>query len=681
KLDAERLAKHPVAYVDATFSAPKSLSIAYAAFSRAANEALAAGRYAEAAVWSQRVADVERAVMDGARAAVDFLQERAGYGRVGHHGKAADGTNCGRWIDSHSFIVGMFLQHDSRSGDPQLHVHCAILNRQLCADGQWRALDTRAIHRWRGGAAAVGERSMEASASLSVGLRWWGRPDGNGREVAGVTRDVIDAYSTRERALGGLAAQWQASWEIANGRAVPAKVRNDMRIAAALQSREKKSKTPPTAGEQAAKWGDTYAEKIGGELVGLAHDVIAAGQTHTPESVSWSVPDVIERTLTRLEAKQAMWSYSDVMRAVSSELPANLGGRVDRVKDVLCEAADAVWNASIALDDDEPTAGLPPEMLLADGRSSYQSPAGRMRTSAAILAAEQALREAVTAKGARALTVEQADAAVAHAMIGRTLGADQLGFIRGALTSNSQIVQLVAPAGTGKSYAIGALADAWTFSGGRVFGTATSQRATDVLREDGLNAMNIAQWLTGGEQLQSSDLVVVDESSMTSASQLRAVQQRCAAAGAKLVWAGDPEQLGAPGGSSLAHDLPKRGERYELAEVRRFAAEWEKAASLGLRQGDPRVLEAYAAHGRIIDGGTLEQAQNTLVRNYLADRAAGLDPVMIANSNEQAAQLSALTRAYLVDSGQVSDQGVPIGDGNIAGVGDVIEARANNWRL
>jgi hypothetical protein len=495
KVDADRLAKHPVAYVDATFSAPKSLSIAYAAFSRAANEALAAGRYAEAAEWSQRVADVERAVMDGARMAVDFLQERAGYGRVGHHGKAADGTNSGRWIDSHSFIVGMFLQHDSRAGDPQLHVHCAILNRQLCGDGQWRALDTRAIHRWRGGAAAVGERSMEASASLSVGLRWWDRPDGNGREVVGVSQDVNDAYSSSERALAGLAAQWQTSWEIANGRPCPAKVRNDMRIAAALQTRPKKSKTPPAAGEQDAKWGDTYAEKIGGELVGLARDIIAAGQTHTPESVSWSVPDVIERTLTRLEAKQAMWSYSDVMRAVSSELPANLGGPLDQVKDVLTETASAVWNASIVLDDDEPTAGLPPEMLLADGRSSYESPAGRMRTSAAILAAEQALREAVTAKGGRALTAEQADAAIARAVTGRTLGADQLGFLRGALTSDSQIVQLVAPAGTGKSYALGALADAWTFSGGRVFGTATSQRATNVLREDGLNAMNITQWL------------------------------------------------------------------------------------------------------------------------------------------------------------------------------------------
>ena len=287
----------------------------------------------------------------------------------------------------------------------------------------------------------------------------------------------------------------------------------------------------------------------------------------------------------------------------------------------------------------------------------------------------------MTATGARALTAEAADAALAHAMIGRTLGADQVAFIRGALMSESQIVHLVAPAGTGKSYAIGALADAWTASGGRVFGTATSQIATEVLAQDGLNAMNITQWLERGEELHPGDLVVLDESSMTPTSQLLAVAQRCAGAGAKLVFAGDPYQLGTVGGSSLAHDLPQRGERFELAQVRRFAAEWEKAASLGLRQGDPRVLEAYAAHGRIIDGGTIEEAQRILVRNYLADWVAGLDTVLVARTNEQAAQLSSLVRAYLVGTGQVGEHGVPVGGDNIAGVGDVIEARCNGWQL
>ncbi|HYZ07220.1 MAG TPA: relaxase domain-containing protein [Pseudonocardiaceae bacterium] len=60
---------------------------------------------------------VEEAVIAGARAAVDYLQDWAGYARGGHHGGGA-----GQWIDAHTFVVAQFLQHDSRDGDPQLHV-------------------------------------------------------------------------------------------------------------------------------------------------------------------------------------------------------------------------------------------------------------------------------------------------------------------------------------------------------------------------------------------------------------------------------------------------------------------------------------------------------------------------------------------------------------------------------
>lgn len=57
---------------------------------------------------------------------------------------------------------GKSLQHDTRDREPQLHVHQAILNRILCADGVWRALDSKAIHALRAAASAIGERVMEA---------------------------------------------------------------------------------------------------------------------------------------------------------------------------------------------------------------------------------------------------------------------------------------------------------------------------------------------------------------------------------------------------------------------------------------------------------------------------------------------------------------------------------------
>ena len=87
--------------------------------------------------------------MAGARAAIEYLQDEAGYSRIGHHGGGA-----GRWIDAHEFVVAQFLQHDSRDRDPQLHVHQAILNRVLCSDGSVAdpglAGDPRAARRRRG---------------------------------------------------------------------------------------------------------------------------------------------------------------------------------------------------------------------------------------------------------------------------------------------------------------------------------------------------------------------------------------------------------------------------------------------------------------------------------------------------------------------------------------------------
>ncbi len=63
-----------------------------------------------------------------------------------------------RWDDAHDLVVASFYQHTSRDHDPQLHVHNAVLNRVECADGTWRALDSKAVYAAIQGAGAVGQR-------------------------------------------------------------------------------------------------------------------------------------------------------------------------------------------------------------------------------------------------------------------------------------------------------------------------------------------------------------------------------------------------------------------------------------------------------------------------------------------------------------------------------------------
>src|SRR6185437_7375040 len=90
---------------------------------------------------------------------------------------------------------------------------------------------------------------------------------------------------------------------------------------------------------------------------------------------------------------------------------------------------------------------------------------------------------------------------------GVELGVDQAAAVHGVLTSGARVESLVGPAGTGKSFVIGAIARGWTdpalrgAQAGRVFGLATSQIATNVLTAEGLQARNVARWLATQDRL------------------------------------------------------------------------------------------------------------------------------------------------------------------------------------
>jgi hypothetical protein len=237
---------------------------------------------------------------------------------------------------------------------------------------------------------------------------------------------------------------------------------------------------------------------------------------------------------------------------------------------------------------------------------------------------------------------------------GIELGADQRLTVIGILTSGARVESLVRPAGTGKSVVVGRLARAWQdpelWGGGpghRVYGLAASQIATDVLTAEGLTASNITRWLGRQDRLAEGrlvagddwalgpgDLVAVDESAMASTSDVVRIAGYADRAGAKLLLTGDHRQLAAIGSAGAMTLASTVGLAYELADVRRFSAPWERQASLRLREGDHAVLEDYRKHGRIADGGTLEAAQAAAAQAWLADTLAGSESVLVVDINE-----------------------------------------------
>ncbi len=698
RVDAEAAARQPVAFLDATFNAPKSVSVMGAAFERAANEARAAGDLKTAAAYDAHAKAVEEAVMAGARAAIDYLEKHAGYARVGHHGGGA-----GQWIDAHKFIVAQFLQHDSRERDPHLHVHQAILNRVLGADGQWRALDSRAIHACKGAASAVGERVMEAYLTRALGVRFETRPDGKAREVVGVRQEIRDMFSARRQQITVKAEKLVGAFRDRFGREPSALERDRLSRQATMATRRAKSHVGETTGQRLDRWAAQAHAVMRGGLAEVARHVLGRAQQVDP-AATWDERDVIERALeTVTKGRQSDWSRHDLTRAISDELPGHLGVDIDTgdVSPLLEGLTDRALEHAVVTRPGEDTTGMPAWLLRADGRSVFETPGGARYATQGQMAAATSLRAAAVQRGADRLSdAEAADVVSRLAESGVELGADQAAAVRGVLTSGARVETLLAAAGTGKSFTVGAVADTWVDSGHRVFGLAPSEVATDVLREENLTARNVAAWLTtqarldeaelGGSdpvgdgqwRLRAGDLVVVDEAGMTTTTDLAEITRRCDAAGAKLLLVGDPRQLAAIGPGGALSDVAAHGVSYELAEVRRFAEQWERSASLQLRDGDPAALDAYQRPGRLVDGGTAEQAEAAAARGWLADTLEGRESLLLVSSNAAAARASAALRADLVALGRVEEAGVELGrEGAVAGVGDLVQARRNGWEL
>ena len=114
----------------------------------------------------------------------------------------------------------------------------------------------------------------------------------------------------------------------------------------------------------------------------------------------------------------------------------------------------------------------------------------------------------------------------------------------------------------------------------------------------------------------------------------------------------------------------------ELTEVLRFTREWERGASVRLHAGDFSAVAAYDRRGRI-RGGDRESAYDRAAGAWLANHLHGKDAVLLAGSNEEAAELARRVQAQLAKMGTVVHPRAPLADGNRAGTGDLIRARLN----
>jgi hypothetical protein len=228
----------------------------------------------------------------------------------------------------------------------------------------------------------------------------------------------------------------------------------------------------------------------------------------------------------------------------------------------------------------------------------------------------------------------------------------------------------------------------WAAAGlGRVIGITPSQSARNTLAAGVPESYNSAQFLghlpgqRGARdpiQLRPGDLIPIDEASMISNPDLADIIAQAAANGAKMILAGDTQQLQAVqngGGLSL---LAEALGYVQLTEPVRFRAAWEQAASLRLRDGDTTVLAEYDQHARI-RGGDPEEMMDAAAADYLALAADGTDVLLMAADHALRQELSRRIRDDLIRLGIISaGPAVRIADGAAASPGDLIICTKND---
>ena len=255
------------------------------------------------------------------------------------------------------------------------------------------------------------------------------------------------------------------------------------------------------------------------------------------------------------------------------------------------------------------------------------------------------------------------------------------------LTATMATTVLIAPAGAGKSHTMAGFARLWTtLTGRRVIGLTTSTNAARVLAHEGLaESYNVAEFLgkiEGSDELRrpvplhKDDVLVLDEASQLSTADLAMIEEAARHAGARIIATGDTAQLGAVEAGGMFRLLAQEVPAAQLHEVRRFDAQWEREASIRLRDGDLAAVAAYDRHGRI-RGADEQAAYDRAASMWLADHLRGKDVLLLAGSNAEAAELSRRVQARLAQLGAVGSPQATLADGNQAGLGDLVRARLN----
>lgn len=626
-----------------------------------------------------------RAVADALR----FIETHALYTRTGAGGA--------RQVDVQGLVAAAFTHRDSRAGDPDLHTHVAVANKVQTLDGRWLAIDGRVLYKATVAASETYNTALEAHLGRDLGIQFEARTNTDPRkrpirEVVGVDAALNERWSSRRAAIEARRSELVAQFQTAHHRPPTPTEAIALAQQANLETRQAKHE-PRTITEQRTEW-RRQADQVLGSPDAVSNMVSRAVGQRPASRAAVRDAQWIEQTAAavvgHVQQGRSTWQVwhirAEALRAArAAEIPADA---VDAVVDQL--VSTALHHHSVQLQRGGDGVTEPAGLRRSDGASVYDVAGAQLYTSSAIMRAEQRLVDAAGTRDGLVIDGTAVDLALLETQAnGVQLNAGQALLVREMATSGARLQLAIAPAGSGKTTAMNALSAAWCEGGGNVVGLAPSAAAaaalggqlrgdTDTLAKLiwDLNHNQAASW---DKRIGPRTLLVIDEAGMADTLSLDTAVQYALSRGASVRLIGDDQQLAAVGAGGVLRDIQATHGALRLAELLRFSDSAEAAASLALRQGHLESLGFYLDRGRVLVGDQVTMADD-LYAAWAADRAGGLDSIMLGPTRELVASLNARARTDRLN-GAAPQRQVELSDGNQASAGDTIITRLNNRQL
>ena len=602
--------RESVGYIDLTFSADKSLSVAWA-FARTP---------AERACLLQAHQDAVSRVMRD----VEVTIGRARRGKAGRDG-----------YDSGAIAWFGFLHYTARPtvyvpengqdnniqtqlvtvrtpGDPQLHTHCVIPNLVFTKSGHVGGLD---LARLQGRVKEIGALYQ---AYVADNLRQ------NGAEVAlnqktgaaqlvQVPEEIRTAFSKRTRqgedAAQDYARQQNVDWSRLDA---DQKIRF---LKHGTQGDPRQPKTDDLADQNA--WQQTITQ-----LGWTVPHFLTGHDTRTLHGPAFRLDAAHRLTCAFLEdpfQKSAVLDGS-IVRLCAARALIDVG--IDTSADI-DTVVSMVRENPITID------GIRTEVLSIVNEDRRGDPHLRITTRLHADHEEEVIDHARTAANNHSCALSEAeiDLAIAASDLDFTgrHGKDQRQAMS-TLGTQGRLAVLIGVAGSGKTTLLTPLVHAWTQSGHTVWGTAVAWRQADDLVGAGITQSRLVAThpllcgiKNGNIRLDSRSVLIVDELSLLSTVQLLALLRAQATTGCRLVMIGDARQCqsvdAGPTVGLLQRALGQEKIPELLSSVRQ-QTETERATALLFRHG--KALEAL--HRKFEDGSLLfADGDDHQVAEHIAD--------------------------------------------------------------